>query len=455
VTAEALHVTLTISGSSGSLPDAVDAPGLAFATSGDANWQAQNGVTYDRVDAAQSGAITHNQQSSLSTTVDGPAAVSFRWEVSSEATYDYLRFFINGVERAQISGTIPWAQKTSPLGPGTNTLEWRYTKDYVVNSGLDAGFVDEVSVTGGVPSLFSVTPSLLSVASTSGYEAAQSSFNISTLNGASLDYTVIDDAPWMTVSPTTGDVSGETDTIDISFQTASLAPGNYVGQILVSAPSVQTETVTVNLTVNASNVVPATLDYAQPFDSLPAQADGWVFLSSTEGRIRALAGELALDGSIDGVRHSLNEAVLHIDLAAASNVQLSFDHRHTELGALCGGSPVFQNFALLSGWVPVVACMMGQGFAGPTNYAALADFVLMVRGMATMGMAGPALVRPGTGQDVGKEELGGAARQADRQGIADLAVDSEEERHLNALATHLPRSASRCPRGVRCHPVRH
>ncbi|MBT6275711.1 MAG: hypothetical protein HOI95_16450, partial [Chromatiales bacterium] len=224
VTAEALHVTLTISGSSGSLPDAVDAPGLAFATSGDANWQAQNGVTYDRVDAAQSGAITHNQQSSLSTTVDGPAAVSFRWEVSSEATYDYLRFFINGVERAQISGTIPWAQKTSPLGPGTNTLEWRYTKDYVVNSGLDAGFVDEVSVTGGVPSLFSVTPSLLSVASTSGYEAAQSSFNISTLNGASLDYTVIDDAPWMTVSPTTGDVSGETDTIDISFQTASLAP---------------------------------------------------------------------------------------------------------------------------------------------------------------------------------------------------------------------------------------
>lgn len=92
-----------------------------------------------------------------------------------------------------------------------------------------------------------------------------------------------------------------------------------------------------------------------------------------------------------------------------------------------GASAVFQDFANLSGWVPVVACMMGQGFAGPTNYTALADFVIMVRGMATMGMAGPALVKAGTGVDIDKEELGGVKRQVQQQGIADLAVDSEEE----------------------------
>ena len=92
-----------------------------------------------------------------------------------------------------------------------------------------------------------------------------------------------------------------------------------------------------------------------------------------------------------------------------------------------GAGPVFQNIARLSGWVPIVACMKGQGFAGPTNYAALADFVIMVRGMATMGMAGPALVRAGTGQHISKEGLGGANRQVDQHGIADLAVDSEEE----------------------------
>jgi len=92
-----------------------------------------------------------------------------------------------------------------------------------------------------------------------------------------------------------------------------------------------------------------------------------------------------------------------------------------------GASPVFQNMARTSGWIPTVAAMMGQGFAGPTNYSALSDFVVMVRGKATMGMAGPALVKAGTGVDISKEELGGAKLQADMQGIADLSVESEAE----------------------------
>ncbi len=92
-----------------------------------------------------------------------------------------------------------------------------------------------------------------------------------------------------------------------------------------------------------------------------------------------------------------------------------------------GASPVFQNMAGTSGWIPTVAAMMGQGFAGPTNYSALSDFVVMVGGKATMGMAGPALVKAGTGVEISKEDLGGAKRQAAQQGIADLAVDSEEE----------------------------
>lgn len=107
-----------------------------------------------------------------------------------------------------------------------------------------------------------------------------------------------------------------------------------------------------------------------------------------------------------------------------------------------GASPVFQNMVRCSGWVPTVAAMMGQGFAGPTNYSALSDFVVMVRG-ATMGMAGPALVRAGTGVEISKEDLGGAKQQADRQGIADLAVDSEEEclEAVRKFLSYLPGNA--------------
>jgi acetyl-CoA carboxylase carboxyltransferase component len=108
-------------------------------------------------------------------------------------------------------------------------------------------------------------------------------------------------------------------------------------------------------------------------------------------------------------------------------------------------SPVFHNIAQLSGWVPFVAAIMGQGFAGPTAYASLADFVVMIRGKSTMGIAGPALVLAGTGQDISKEDLGGTKRQADRQGIADLAVDNEQEclDAIKKFLSYLPGNASK------------
>lgn len=110
-------------------------------------------------------------------------------------------------------------------------------------------------------------------------------------------------------------------------------------------------------------------------------------------------------------------------------------------------SPVFRELASLSGWVPMVTAIMGQGFAGPTAYASLCDFVVMLRGKSTMGIAGPALVKAGTRTEIDAEELGGAGRQADAQGIADLAVDTEEE-CLDAIArflSYLPQNAGESP----------
>lgn len=101
-------------------------------------------------------------------------------------------------------------------------------------------------------------------------------------------------------------------------------------------------------------------------------------------------------------------------------IQEGLDGRH-----FARGTTIFQHFANLSGWVPVVAAMMGPGFAGPSNFAALADFVIMVEPTATMGIAGPALVAAATGDRRTKQELGSAAIQADAAGIADLAVDSD------------------------------
>src|SRR4029077_13312693 len=87
---------------------------------------------------------------------------------------------------------------------------------------------------------------------------------------------------------------------------------------------------------------------------------------------------------------------------------------------------MFHNFARASGWIPMVALMLGAGFGGPTNYAGLADFVVMVRGLSTMGLAGPALVKAATGEDTDNMSLGGADLQVDRVGLADLGVEDED-----------------------------
>lgn len=112
-------------------------------------------------------------------------------------------------------------------------------------------------------------------------------------------------------------------------------------------------------------------------------------------------------------------------------IQEGLDSRH-----FARGTTIFQWFADLSGWVPVVAAIMGPGFAGPSNFAALADFVVMVEGTSTMGIAGPALVAAATGEQLTKDELGSADIQAAAAGIADLAVP-DDAAALDAIRRYL------------------
>jgi len=128
-----------------SLADVLDNPSQTFTTSGDATWFGQTDVYHYGGSAARSGDIEDNQQSVLETTVDGPVQVSFSWTVSSEEGYDYLRFYIDGEEKASISGEPgTWAQEEYSVGTGSHTLTWSYSKDGSESAGMDAGWVDRV-----------------------------------------------------------------------------------------------------------------------------------------------------------------------------------------------------------------------------------------------------------------------------------------------------------------------
>ena len=71
--------------------------------------------------------------------------VSFSYNVSSEANYDFLVFSIDGTQVAQWSGTQS-GNFSTPVSLGQHTLKWDYVKDGSVSSGSDAAWIDDVSI---------------------------------------------------------------------------------------------------------------------------------------------------------------------------------------------------------------------------------------------------------------------------------------------------------------------
>lgn len=136
---------------------------------------------------------------------------------------------------------------------------------------------------------------------------------------------------------------------------------------------------------------------------LDAPADGVVTGSGTIGGrpVNLASFDFTVVGGSNGkagalkvarcARRSLDDGVPLVMLldGGGHRIQEGLDAHH-----FAWGFDFFHYQAHLSGWVPMVAAVLGPGFAGPSNFAALADFVVMTRGTATMGVAGPALVGP-------------------------------------------------------------
>ncbi|MBX9659750.1 MAG: choice-of-anchor D domain-containing protein [Nitrospiraceae bacterium] len=193
---------------------------------------------------------------------------------------------------AQQGSSNPTAQSVTISNTGGGTLGWSVSHDatwlgHTPNTGTGAGTVT-ISVTTGtlaagtysgqvtlwptgatpviLPVTFTVTaapaitlaPSGLSYAATQG-AANPANQNVSLTNsGGTLNWTVSDDAAWLTVSPTSG--SG-TRTLTTSVNTAGLSAGTYSATVTVSAAGASSKTVAITLTVNAPATSSATLTW--------------------------------------------------------------------------------------------------------------------------------------------------------------------------------------------------
>lgn len=128
-----------------------EAPGLpaGFSTSGDASWFVSTASASSGAQSAESGDIGDSDVTRLTTTAEWPGAgtVSFALRVSSESSYDYLEFYIDGERVERWSGTVDWRTVTYPVSAGSHTLEWVYDKDSSVSLGADTAWIDDVVLT--------------------------------------------------------------------------------------------------------------------------------------------------------------------------------------------------------------------------------------------------------------------------------------------------------------------
>ncbi|HOI00358.1 MAG TPA: C25 family cysteine peptidase [Bacteroidales bacterium] len=118
-----------------------------WVNSGNGNWYVTNVNPNQGTYCARSGSIGNNASTSLSVTLEVLAndTISFFRKVSSEANYDYLKFYIDNVQMGQWAGTVPWGRVSYPVSAGTHTFKWTYMKDTYMTGGSDAAWIDDIT----------------------------------------------------------------------------------------------------------------------------------------------------------------------------------------------------------------------------------------------------------------------------------------------------------------------
>ena len=110
-------------------------------------------------------------------------------------------------------------------------------------------------------------------------------------------------------------------------------------------------------------------------------------------------------------------------------------------------NPDFDVLVKLMGEVPVVAGCMGSVAGIGAARVAASHFSVMVRGTSQLFVAGPPVVKWGVGEELTKEELGGAEIHAHMSGSVDNEAESEDDAfaQIRRFLSYLPQSVWQVP----------
>ena len=125
---------------------------------GDLPWIITDVAPYEGAYCLKSGAITHDQNSTIEIELEviSAGSISFYKKVSSETNYDFLKFYVDGIEKGSWSGTQDWSLQSYGVAAGVRNFKWVYSKDNTVSSGSDCAWIDLIEF----PSIYDTEPIL-------------------------------------------------------------------------------------------------------------------------------------------------------------------------------------------------------------------------------------------------------------------------------------------------------
>lgn len=116
-----------------------DLDGVAIGTG---LWEYTTADTHDGVDAVRA-VVPERAKSTLTTSVQGPAVISFWWKISAHPNFDTL-YFRSGNDVDFITGTKDWQQRIFEVDTGTQPIEWLFERFAI---GTGQAWIDQLVVT--------------------------------------------------------------------------------------------------------------------------------------------------------------------------------------------------------------------------------------------------------------------------------------------------------------------
>ena len=212
--------------------------------------------------ASQTVTVSNTGGASLSWTASEPLA----WLVGSPAS---------GTLAAGANATMNLAVNTAGLAPGTYMGALTVTAAAATGSPRTVALTLTVTPPPPQPAL-DVAPLALTFSVQQGSNPANQSVAVTNTGGGSMSWVASESLSWLTGSPAGGTLAaGQSATLNLAVNAASLAPGSYTGTVAVTATgAVQSpRNVAVTLTVTAPPaliVTPATLAFSAKENQNPA-----------------------------------------------------------------------------------------------------------------------------------------------------------------------------------------